>query len=234
MKTKNKKPIIVFFALGFFLIISSILLRYFFGNIEGPYYSYEDGPFHTVTTITSFLGVFLCIAAIGITIVSNVSNNGLSLNKDPRLDHKGVDKTKKFATGEFVSAHKCDNGNYIVRFEYTNQDEEIQGESEPIYTYIDAKYFQKVKRFTVCFDETGGYIYDEPRPGMIPELANAPLVPNEKVKPIGTKEDAKSKQVKIKKQEEELVRLFCSYCDCAIKPNSTKCPHCSAPIRKSK
>ena len=116
MKTKNKKPIIVFFALGFFLIISSLLLRYFFGNIEGPYYSYENGPFHTVTTITSFLGVFLCIAAIGITIASNVSNNGSSLNKDPRLDHKGVDKTKKFATGEFVSAYSVSGPTgYIVQ-----------------------------------------------------------------------------------------------------------------------
>ena len=208
MKTKNKKPIIVFFSLGFFLIISSLLLRYFFGNIEGPYYSYENGPFHTVTTITSFLGVFLCIVAIGITIVSNVSNNGSSLNKDPRLDHKGVDKTKNFATGEFVSAHKNENNKYIVKYEFIKQEEEVQAESEPIYTYIDAKYFQKVKRFTVCFDSTGSYIYDEPRPGMIPELANAPLVPNEKVKPIGTKEDAKANKLKLKNRKNILLGCF--------------------------
>ena len=235
MKDKLSKILSVCIVIGIVFIFLCITLNGELGILINYMFFNKEEPLTTLSTVCGFIGGVLCIFAVGTAIVKNKANPDSSNTKDPRLNHKGIDKTKKFATGEFVSAQKDVDGKYSIRYEYTNDfSEEKQEESKAIYSYIDAKYFQKVKRFTVCFDATGSYIYDEPRPGMIPELANAPLVPNEKVKPIGTKEDAKSKQVKTKKQEEYLVRLFCSYCDCAIKPNSTKCPHCSAPIIKLK
>ena len=135
-----------------------------------------------------------------------------------------------YRTAEFVAAHKNDDGTYVVEYEYKDDDGQVVTDKyENNYSYIDAKYFQKVRRFTIA--KTGGFtrIADTPRPGMIPELANAPIVPKETVE-----ETKKAKNSKKQKEETEIVQMFCSYCDCMLKKNSNKCPHCGAPVRKFK
>ena len=231
MKDKFSKVISSLLVLGIIFIFIAITWAEDLGSLFTFLFFGEEASFSLFCiTLTAIMCV--CLVAIGCAIVRSKLNQGSSTIKDPRLDHKGIDKTKKFATAEFVSAHKDDEGNYSVRYEYTDQDQEKEEESKPIYSYIEAKYFQKVKRFTICFNETESYIYDTPRPGMIPELANVPIIPNEKAKQGDIEKTKQNQKAKIK--EAALVREFCPYCDCAIKPNSKRCPHCSAPIKKSK
>lgn len=211
--------ILIFIAI--FLRQEIVFLIFFFAGAE------RVVPF--ISTVCGIGGGILFVIGLILAIIDAKKNPPAESYMAKAIKNKYGDITGTRATATFVAAHKKEDGTYTIEYEYEKEDDTtIVDQYNRDYTYLDAKYFQKIKRFTITYENGSSKIIDEPRPGMIPELAGAPVVSKT---PIEGKEQPKKKQPK---EEVELVRMFCPYCDCMIKKNADRCQHCGAPIRKFK
>ncbi len=223
MKDNKKSRLTTLCSIGIILFVVSLFLQA--GSSTGSA-SFMIAMLR-VSKVLRTVGFFLFFASIICLAVKNGTKEA-NKNANETTNHKGIDKTKTYLTAEFVSAHKGENLKYSINFEYTDLDNiDKLGSSKFIYTYDEAKYFQKTKRFTICLGGTEPYISDIPRPGIIPSLTNAPIVPKEKIK--APEDKTKEKQVD---EETDFVRNFCPYCDCMLKPKARKCSNCGAPVKK--
>lgn len=233
MKPKNPK-LSVLLPIGLFLIIASIVLSQDIITIIFMFTGAER-VVALLTKVCAILGSICFI--IGICYVLYVTRKNQLKNKESAQNNGGYEDfyyrkknnnfTSNRATAEFIAAHKKEDGTYSIEYEYEKENgESFVEQYDDNYSYIDAKYFQKIRRFTVAYGENKSKIIDQPRPGIIPELAGMPVVSKA---PIKEKEATKPL-----KEESELKSVYCAYCDCMFSKNnkSNKCPHCGAPIRK--
>ena len=232
MKTKKNK-LSTLLPIGLFLIIAAIILSQ---DIVSFLFAFA-GAGRVVSLLTKVCGILGAIFfVIGICSAVAAAKKNQLANKDATPNNgtddlyyrkKNNDFTSNRATAEFLAAHKKEDGTYTVEYEYEKENgEHFVEQYDGNYSYIEAKYFQKVRRFTVAYGEDKSMIIDPPRPGIIPELAGMPVV---------SKTPIKSKEIpKPIKEEDELKSVYCAYCDCMFnkKSKTNKCPHCGAPIRK--
>ena len=234
--SKNKFNPAILIAIALVLFFIFMLLTEVFGT-------FIELIFNGYPPIINFISK-ICVIVAAVLFVLGIILSGIQAKKNPRYQNnskygedynnlkyrkKNGDFKSNRATAEFIAAHKQEDGTYSIEYEYEKESgesfvEQYDGE----YSYIEAKYFQKIRRFTVAYGENSSKIIDQPRPGIIPELAGMPVVSKT---PANAPKKTETKPLK---EENELRRIFCPYCDCMIKSNSksNKCPHCGAPVRK--